>query len=76
MDNFVSQDECRGILAIASDQTSERLKLIDPDKSTEEKIVRMLDERRITERVDMSTHQEVLDTFFLRQPPGYAVYLP
>jgi predicted 2-oxoglutarate/Fe(II)-dependent dioxygenase YbiX len=61
VEDFISAQQCQELLAIMSTRPSERLKLIDPEKSTAEKVVRKYDDQRVTERVEMSDHQEVLD---------------
>ncbi|MEH6608553.1 MAG: 2OG-Fe(II) oxygenase [Halioglobus sp.] len=66
VDDFASPEECREILTIAGTRTSERLKLIDQDRSTAEEIVRKYDDSRVTERVDMSDHQSILDDLVTR----------
>lgn len=66
MDHFASLQECREILAIASTQASGRPKLVDPVRTTAQKIVRMYNDTQITERVDMSEHQDILNALVLR----------
>ncbi len=66
VNDFASPEECNAILAIAATRGSERLKLIDNENSTSQKIVRKYDDTRVTERVDMSEHQDILDTLVTR----------
>lgn len=61
VEDFLTAQQCQDLLAIMSTRSSERLKLIDPEKSTAEEVVRKYDDQRITERVDMSEHQDILD---------------
>lgn len=65
-ENALTTQECAAILEIARQQGSSRLKLIDIENSTPEKVVRRYDDNRITQRVDMSGHQDILDEPVLR----------
>ncbi len=61
VEDFIAPQQCQELLTIMSAQSSERLKLMDREKSTAEKVVRRYDDQRVTERVDMSEHQEILN---------------
>jgi predicted 2-oxoglutarate/Fe(II)-dependent dioxygenase YbiX len=61
VEDFIAPQRCQDLLAIMSAQSSERLTLMDPEKSTAEKVERKYDDQRVTERVDMSDHQEILN---------------
>jgi len=66
VDNFVSPEACLDILKAASTRSSERVKVFDQKKSTEEEIFKILDDSRVTERVEMSNHQSTLDALVAR----------
>ena len=60
-ESFLSAEECGEILAVANERTTNRLELVDREKTTRDELVRTYDDKRITERVDMSGHQHLLD---------------
>jgi predicted 2-oxoglutarate/Fe(II)-dependent dioxygenase YbiX len=66
LQEFATPAECQAILGVARTRPAERLKLMDREKSTEERVVRKYDENRITHRVDMGEQQTLLDTLVLR----------
>lgn len=65
-EDFLTASECGTIVAVARQQNSERLKLLDRDNSTAQKVVRRYDDNRITRTVDMTEHQRMLDEPALR----------
>ncbi|NND69059.1 MAG: hypothetical protein HKN19_15825 [Halioglobus sp.] len=65
-ENFLGADDCAAILDVARARGSSRLKLMDEKNSTAETVVRRYDDNRITQRVDMSGHQAMLDEPVLR----------
>ncbi|MFT4518625.1 MAG: putative 2-oxoglutarate/Fe(II)-dependent dioxygenase YbiX [Halioglobus sp.] len=66
VEDFLSPSECQAIVAIAATLPSERLKIMDLEKTTAEKVVRRFDEHRVTERVQMQDNQGLLDTNITR----------
>ena len=60
-ENFLSADQCRELLAIIEGQGSGWLKVMDLDASTQEKTANKVDEKRVTELVDMEEHQQGLN---------------
>jgi hypothetical protein len=64
--DFLGTDECRRMVELAGRCHSERLKVFDPDRSTPGKTVMRLDDRRVTERVDLRERHSVLDGWVRR----------
>ena len=64
--DFLTADECRAMVDHAGRCDSERLKVFDPDRSTPEKTVQKLDDRRVTEWVNLGDRRAVLDRWVKR----------
>ena len=62
IEQYLSQEECRRLVELVNSRPSERLQVIDPDKTTAEALLRRYDDTRVTRRVDMTDHQEELNT--------------
>jgi predicted 2-oxoglutarate/Fe(II)-dependent dioxygenase YbiX len=57
IEDYLSQQECNDLQTLAESLERERLTVVDLDKTTDTKIVRKLDDRRVTERVTLAEHQ-------------------
>lgn len=64
--NFLAPAECRKLTRFADKQQARWLKVIDMEKSTEKKQVERRDPGRVTQVVDSSKRQGVLDDLFRR----------
>ncbi len=65
-ENFLSLQECREVTEFAAQQSSSRLQIMDKKKSTADTVVRSYHDSRVTQRVDMSARQDLLDELVLR----------
>jgi predicted 2-oxoglutarate/Fe(II)-dependent dioxygenase YbiX len=61
IEDFLSPDHCRQLVDIADKSAATWLKVVNPERSTAQEPVYMTDPRRVTERVDMSAHQDKLN---------------
>ena len=58
---FLDASTCERMRQFAEASSAERLKVMDLERSTPDKVVRVLDDRRVTERVEISEHQDEVD---------------
>ena len=63
---FLDADTCAQMSELAENSSAKWLEVVDTERSTAEKIVRKLDNRRVTERVEISEHQNQVDQWVRR----------
>lgn len=63
---YLDEETCERLSRIAQASPGERLKVVDVAASTPERTVRTLDDRRVTERVDLGETQEELEAVVRR----------
>jgi predicted 2-oxoglutarate/Fe(II)-dependent dioxygenase YbiX len=61
VENFIDPDLCRRLTEFANASGGEPLKVVDPSATTTNNVVRMFDDRRVTEKVDVGPEQETLN---------------
>jgi predicted 2-oxoglutarate/Fe(II)-dependent dioxygenase YbiX len=61
IENFLSAGKCNKLVDIAAKRAATALRVVDPERSSANKTVFMRDPHRITERVEMSSHQPTLN---------------
>ncbi|MEM1080688.1 MAG: 2OG-Fe(II) oxygenase [Pseudomonadota bacterium] len=61
VEHFVSNEDCDALCEHAAECSANWLEVVDVEKSTAEQVVRRMDDRRVTERVNMGEHQVQLD---------------
>lgn len=61
VENFLDPDLYRRLTEFANARGGEPLKVVDPTATTTNNVVRVLDDRRITEKVDIGPEQETLN---------------
>lgn len=66
VEDFLSASECEDLLAVSRDLPAHRLKLMDEENTNAQQVVRKYDDNRITQRVDMTGHQQILDNLVAR----------
>ena len=57
-ENYLDEETVKKLRDFADQRDGQRLMVIDDDKSTPENIVKVYDERRVTERVDLGERQQ------------------
>ncbi len=60
-ENYLDTKTVKSLRAFADDRDGQRLEVIDDNKSTPDNIVKALDERRVTESVDLGERQQEVD---------------
>lgn len=60
-ENYLDAATVNDLREFADQREGQRLKVIDDDKSTPDNIVRVLDERRVTEHIDLSERQQAVN---------------
>jgi len=64
LDGFLDATTCRELVEFAAERPAERLKVVDWENSDADHVAYMLDERRVTERVDMGPREAEMHALF------------